>query len=181
MTNLEIPIISENSISTSRNSSQGDFSLSGVIAIDLSTKDNRNFRARTILDSGSGTNFISKEILPYIRYDKLDSEGLVVTGINDTKASTHDLVRIYLVSKECQQKSIKCYVMPEMINYDISKNMLKTMLDECKIMPKFKNPLEQTIDHEEGVSIVLGPGAIRDISYTPPSWYGQYTVDHTYF
>ncbi|CAL4110922.1 unnamed protein product, partial [Meganyctiphanes norvegica] len=118
MTNLEIPIISENSISTSRNSSQGDFSLSGVIAIDLSTKDNRNFRARTILDSGSGTNFISKEILPYIRYDKLDSEGLVVTGINDTKASTHDLVRIYLVSKECQQKSIKCYVMPEMINYD---------------------------------------------------------------
>ena len=54
------------------------------------------------------TNFISKEVLPHIKYDKLETEGLTIAGINVTQRKEHELVKIYIDKEECPTKTIKC-------------------------------------------------------------------------
>ena len=101
--------------------SQGDFSVSGVIIMDLKGVTENKFKARVLLDSGAGTNFISKEILPHIKYDKLESEGLIVSGINTTQENKHELIKIYLDNKECPVEYLKCYVLENLIEYELDK------------------------------------------------------------
>ena len=72
-------------------------------------------------------------------------------------------------------------MLPKLIEYEINKNKLKQLIEECKDVEGLQNPLEQKVDHKGGVSIVLSPGATRDISWGPPIWYGKYTIDRTYF
>ena len=160
---------------------KGDFSICGLIVMDIEGKTGRNFKARTLLDSGAGTNFISEEILPEIKCEKIETECLTVSGINTTQSKKHDLVKININNQNCPIKQIKCYVLPKLIEYEIKKNQLKQLMDECKDVEELQNPLEQKVDHKGGVSIVLSPGAIRDISWGPPIWYGNYTIDRTYF
>ena len=180
-TSLQITSETENPIEVNKKASQGDFSLSGVIMLNLISKTGGKFKARTLLDSGAGTNFISSKILPYLKYDNIDSEGLVVTGINSTSSKKHDLINIHLNSRECPVKQVKYYVLPELIEYEVNKIELKQMLEECKSISDLKDPFGQEADHKEGISIVIGPGATRDISYAPPLWHGKYTIDRTYF
>ena len=90
-----------------------------------------------------------------------DSEGLVVTGINSTSNKKHDLIRVYLNSKECPVKNVKCYVLPSLIDYELNKTELSQMIKECKNIRGFKDPFNQEADHKEGISIVLGPGAMH--------------------
>ena len=160
---------------------QGDFSISGIVIMDIISKSNKKFKAKTILDTGAGTNFISKEILPLIKYESIKTEGLKIAGINSTQEKIHELVKIYLDKDSCPIKYLKCYVLPDLIEYKLKEDKIKEMIQDCKDMPGFINPLEKKIDHREGISIVIGPGAIRDISYAPPIWYGKYTIDRTYF
>ena len=160
---------------------QGDFSVSGIIVMDIKSKTNNKFKARTILDTGAGTNFISKDILPYIKHDLIKKESLKITGINSTKEKEHDLIKIYIDKEDCPIKELKCYILPNLIKYEVKEDKMKEIIQECKNMPGFVNQLEKNISHEQGISIVIGPGAIRDISCAPPIWYGKYTIDRTYF
>merc|ERR1712106_1113241 len=109
------------------NDSRGDFSTGGVIVMDLINNTGGKFKARTLLDTGSGTNFISKELLSKVKYEKLESEGLTITGINTTKSNKHDLVEIYLDNEHCPIKNLKCYVLEDLIEYDLNKDKLRQM------------------------------------------------------
>ena len=180
MTGIEISS-ERDTVTTSENGSQGDFSTGGVIIMDLMSNSGGKFKVRTLLDTGSGTNFISKELLSKIKYEKLVPEGLTITGINTTQSNKHDLVEIYLANKNCVTKNLKCYVLPDLIEYDLNKDKLKQMILECRTLPEFQDPFQQEIGHREGIGIVLSPGAIRDISYAPPIWHGKYTIDRTFF
>ena len=181
VTGLQISSQRENVETFNNKISQGDFSLSGIIMMNLLNTSQGIFKARTIIDSGAGTNFISRKILPHIKYESLDSEGLAVTGINSKTNKKYELIKIYLNNKECPVKHIRCYVLPDLIEYEIINEELKQMIEECKNIKGFNDPLSQVADHKEGISIVLGPGATRDISYAPPLWHGKYTIDRTYF
>ena len=167
--------------STKGKESQGDFSTGGVVVMDLVDNHGGKFKVRTLLDTGSGTNFISKELLPKIKYGKLVPEDLTITGINTTASNQHELVEIYLANELCATKNLKCYVLPDLIEYDLNKDKLRQMIQECKSLPEFQDPFEQQIGHREGIGIVLSPGAIRDISFAPPIWHGRYTIDRTFF
>ena len=59
-------IESISSYQTSLSPISGDFHVSGLIIIPLLSKNNSKFKARSLLDSGSGTNFVSKEICLFI-------------------------------------------------------------------------------------------------------------------
>ena len=62
VTGLEISSQMENVETFNDKISQGDFSLSGIIMMNLINTSQGKFKARTIIDSGAGTNFISRKI-----------------------------------------------------------------------------------------------------------------------
>ena len=160
-TNLEIA--SKTEIKNDKEEPKGDFSISGIIVMELESKTNDKFKVRTLLDSGAGTNFISQEILPHIKYETLKLENLIVSGINSKQKKEHQLIQISLVNENCSVKHIKCYVLPDLIEYSINEDKMKEMILECKNLQNFKNPFQQTNNHKEGIGIVLSPGATRDI------------------
>ena len=137
--------------------------------------------ARALLDSGSGSNFISAELLPLLDYVKIGVNNLRLAGINSTQEDLCELVKVHLASNECPVKTIKCYVRPGRFSYKVNLKSYKKMVLECEVLPNFVDPLEQIVDHAEGLAMILGPGAIRDISREPPKYFKSYLVDHTYF
>ena len=171
-TNLEIASKTEIKYDK-KEESQGDFSVSGIIVMELENKIKGKFKVRTLLDSGAGTNFISQEILPHIKYETLKLENLIISGINSKQEREHKLIQISLANNNCPVKHIKCYVLPNLIEYNINEKKIQEMIKECKDLQNFKDPFKQTISHKEGIGIVLSPGATRDISYAPPIWHGK--------
>ena len=166
---------------TSVTAETGDFHVSGLVMINLLGKNNLNFKTRTLLDTGSGTNFVSSDILSKLKYDHITTKDLKVTGINSTETKKYDLVRIFIDCENCPVKSIRCYTIPGFPSYSIDKSAFNQIILECKQLPNLSNPLANEADHGEGIGLILGPGTIRDISEKPPSYYKSYLVDHTFF
>ena len=81
---------------TSVTAETGDFHVSGLVMINLLGKNNSKFKTRTLLDTGSGTNFLSLDILSKLKYDHITTKDLKVTGINSTDTKKYDLVRIFI-------------------------------------------------------------------------------------
>ena len=79
---------------TSVTAETGDFHFSGLVMVNLKGKNDSNFKTRTLLDTGSGTHFVSSEILPYLNYEYITTKEMKITGINSTEIKTYDLVKI---------------------------------------------------------------------------------------
>ena len=162
-------------------SEEGDFHASGIIIVPLKGKNNSVFKARAILDSGAGTNFVSKDILPYLNYEHLSKRSMRVTGINSTENRSYDLVRIFISDKDCPIRDIKCFTLPGTIRYSINKNAYNSFLLDCVDLPNFNDPFIASTDHGQGLGLILGPGVIKDISLRNPTLHNSHLVDHTFF
>ena len=164
---------------------QGDFHLSGLVIATLKNKGTENspYRVRAILDSGAGTNFISETILPHIKHEYLATKTLNVTGINSSENKNMKLVKVFIDNEYSQDRYIKCYTIPSMINFNINEDNLrkfyKQFVDSCA--PKGTPVPQVTADHGKGIGLVLGPGTIRDISIGNPKYINEYLVDFTIF
>ena len=161
-------------MTASKDIEQGDFSVCGMIVMDLKGKHEAGVKARALLDSGSGSNFISSDLLPFLDYEKIGVSNLRLAGINTTQENLCELVKIKLANNACPVKTIKCYVRPGIFSYKVKPNSYKKMMEECDKLPEFLDPLEQTVDHAAGLALILGPGAIRDISREPPRYFPSY-------
>ena len=104
-----------------------------------------------------------------------------VTGINSAESKPYDLVEIFLFGDECPIKSFKCYVLPGIMKYNLDIKSYDSFMTDCKDLPNFVDPLRAETDHGEGLGLILGPGAIGDISADNPSYYKSHLVDHTYY
>ena len=77
------------------------------------------FKARALLDSGSGTNFVAGEILHKLAYTSLKSENITISGINATETRNAALIIVTFFDKGCPVRHMKCYVIPGMISFAI--------------------------------------------------------------
>ena len=68
----------------SNNASQAEVSLSPTIIFPLINERGQSFRVRTLLDPGSGTNWIVKDLLSKVSYTKVGSEVLEVVTFSDS-------------------------------------------------------------------------------------------------
>ena len=93
---------------------QGDFHLSGLVIATLRNKNVNNspYKVRAILDSGAGTNFMSKTILPYVKHEYLATKTLNITGINSSENKHMKLVKVFIDNEYSQDLHIKCYTIP---------------------------------------------------------------------
>ena len=53
------------------------------------------YRVRALLDSGSGVNWIAKEILPYVEYVNMATTTLKVNHFGGTNINGYRLVQVY--------------------------------------------------------------------------------------
>ena len=149
----------------------GDFSVCGMVVLNILDRQRNQFRARALLDSGSGTNFVSDRLLPFLDFEKIGSRELVISGINTTQKVKYDLVKLFIFDDDCPVKTIRCYVIPGLLNYKVNKERYRRMIDECQPLQGFTDPLRQSVDHEGDLGIILGPGAINDISRDSPYYF----------
>ena len=166
----------ESSVATTH----GDFHMSGIILVDLIGKTNSNFKVRTLLDSGAGTNFIEAELLPHIKHECISTQGLEVSGINTKTVMSVDLVRVFINNTDCPVKTLLCYARKGKLEYKVNNSAVNKLFGKCDL-PNFTNPLEARADNGNGLGLILGPGAIRDISISPPQFHNDCMVDNTYF
>ena len=134
-----------------------------------------------MLDSGAGTNFVSSEILPNLSYEYLATKSMKVTGINATESKSYDLVKIFIIEDTCPVKHFKCYVLPGIMQYNVNKSAYSSFMMDCHDLPGFSDTLKTQVSHENGLGLILGPGAIRDISFRTPTFFGSHLIDHTFF
>ena len=158
-----------------------DFSASGMVILDLKSKQRQKYRARALLDSGAGTNFVAGDVLRHLDFEILNSSNISVSGINTTQTGKYDLVLLKMDNEECPTKYIKCYTLPGMLRYNVSTDLYEAMMHDCAELPGFTDPLKKFADHGGGLGLILGPGAIRDISIDSPIYFKSYLVDRTYF
>ena len=152
-----------------------------MVVIPLVGKDGSTYNVRALLDSGSGSNFICKDILPHLDYEYLATKQMKVTGINTTEKRTYDLVNVSIANTDCPVKKFKCYTLPNIVKYQVDKKVYNALMSDCIDLPNFSDPLKFKTEHGEGFGLILGPGAIGDISAKSPTYFKSYLVDHTFF
>ena len=158
---------------------QGDYHLSGLVIIPLVGKGTAPYKVRTILDSGSGTNFISECILPHVKHEYLATKCLTVTGINSSEKRSHKLVRIFI--SNTNSFSIKCYTLPSILEFSVNKASYGKILEECSDIPEIKIPLKVCADHGKGIGLVLGHGTIKNIRADEPNIRNSYLENRSMF
>ena len=94
-------------INTSR---EAETSISPTLIIPVLAHNGRYFKVRTLLDSGSGTNWITKAVLNRVKHTVKGKNGLQVYTFNGTIRQKFTLVEIYFHDDKGQIKNIMCYV-----------------------------------------------------------------------
>ena len=92
------------------NSNKDVMSISPTLIVPLITNDNRSFKVRTLLDSGSGTNWIVKNLLQYVQHTVKGSELMEVHTFHGAVRKKYPLVEVYYQDPYNTTHSIMCYV-----------------------------------------------------------------------
>ena len=85
-------------------------SISPTVIIPLYTGTNNPFKVRTLLDSGSGTNWVVKSVLKYVSHTKIRTEFMEVHTFHGSVKKKYDLVEIYYIDNQNNTQPIVCYV-----------------------------------------------------------------------
>ena len=138
-----------------------EISLSPTIVMPLLTTNNKPYTIRTLLDSGSMTNWIAKELLNKVKYTSKGHTLLEVFTMTGKIQKRFQLVEVYYNHKD-KNENLMCYVhsdftkhitvkgLPEHIkcNSDVTQEQFEQIID----------PATPDVDHRDislGIGIIL--------------------------
>ena len=104
-------------------------SISPTVIIPLQTGSATPFKVRTLLDSGSGTNWIAESLLKYVSHAKRGSQVMEVHTFHGSVKKRHSLVEVYYKDMQNNTQSIMCYVHDSYIRH-IKLNMADFILGQ---------------------------------------------------
>ena len=107
---------------------QAEVSLSPTIIFPLLDDNEKFFKIRTLLDPGSGTNWIVRDILNKVSYSKVGSEVLEVVTFSDTVKRKFNLVEVYYRNEHQEKLALRCYVIDEYTRHIAVKGMLSHII-----------------------------------------------------
>ena len=151
-------------------------SISPTIIIPLHTESGIPFKVRTLLDSGSGTNWIVKSLLKYVRHTKIRTELMEVHTFHGTVKKKYQLVEIYYTDNQNNTQPITCYVHDSYVRH-IQINMANYILGQqgnCApftIPGPLADPGDTQVSHgfeSQGVGLVLSPASTNKIRTADP-------------
>ena len=153
----------------SNNASQAEVSLSPTIIFPLINERGQCFRVRTLLDPGSGTNWIVKDLLSKVSYTKVGSEVLEVVTFSDTVKRKFHLVEVYYHNEKQEKVALRCYVIDDYTRHIAVKGMLSHIvtnsLDSHELFKYMIDPASDSIDHKTnpGIGMILCSSSINKI------------------
>ena len=151
-------------------------SISPTLIIPLHTESGIPFKVRTLLDSGSGTNWIVKSLLKYVRHTKIRTELMEVHTFHGTVKKKYQLVEIYYTDSQNNIQPITCYVHDSYVRH-IQINMANYILGQqgnCApftIPGPLADPGDTQVSHgfeSQGVGLVLSPASTNKIRTADP-------------
>ena len=153
-------------------SQQAEVSLSPSIIIPLLTgeKEKKFFRVRTLLDSGSGTNWIVMSLLKHIEYTVKGSERLEVITFSGTVYKKFLLVEVLYPTPGGRAANLICYAHDSFTKHVAVKGMTEYVRSEAKIesdlLSKLADPATMETDHNDlsqGTGLILCSASINKI------------------
>ena len=155
------------------NSGKDVFSISPTLIIPLTTNGDRPFKVRTLLDSGSGTNWIVKNILQHVQHTVKGSELMEVHTFHGAVRKRYPLVEIYYQDEQQVTQSIMCYVHDAYVRH-IHINLTSYIQSKYNTLDPFwinnlTDPGDPRVDHgfeSQGVGMVLSPATTNKLRTT---------------
>ena len=153
-------------------SQQAEVSLSPSIIIPLLTgeKEKKFFRVRTLLDSGSGTNWIVMSLLKHIEYTVKGSERLEVITFSGTVYKKFLLVEVLYPTPGGRAANLICYAHDSFTKHVAVKGMTEYVRSEAKIesdlLSRLADPATMETDHNDlsqGTGLILCSASINKI------------------
>ena len=90
-----------------------EISVTPSVVVPIIGCNNNIYKVRTMLDSGSESNWVSKDILPFIKFSKISTIRLNVKHFNGSTPQKFDLVQVYIAKQfqdagrsECESVSV---------------------------------------------------------------------------
>ena len=151
-------------------------SISPTVIIPLQTGSNTPFKVRTLLDSGSGTNWIAESLLKYVSHAKRGSQVMEVHTFHGCVKKRHSLVEVYYKDMQNNTQSIMCYVHDSYIRH-IQLNMadfIQGQRGKCApftLPGPLADPGDPKVSHgheSQGVGLVLSPATINKLRTVDP-------------
>ena len=150
-------------------------------------KGDGGYRVRTLIDSGSGSCWITKAILSKINYTVIGHKQLRVRTFGKEVVGRYKIVQIYFESAHTKY-AVRCYVIENFLKHILVKGLKdylrqNTELSE-EVISRIVDPTED-VDHEEGTGLVLSHEELSLITKETGSRLcipeQQLILDDTYF
>ena len=151
-------------------------SISPTVIIPLQTPLESTFQVRTLLDSGSGTNWIVKSLLKHVRHTKRGSEVMEVYTFHGAVRKSYPRVEVYYKDQENHIHSIMCFVHDSYIRH-IQLKMADYILGERQNCRPFSlpgplsDPGDPNVGHgyeSQGIGLVLCSASTNKIRTPDP-------------
>ena len=153
--------IVQNLVSTS---TSAEISLSPTIIMPLITDDpnKKIYRVRTLMDSGSGTNWITLSLLKYLSHTVKGSEMLEVVTFGGTIKNKFPLVEVLYPLPNGKSANIMCYAHDSFTRHVAVKGMVDYVCKETKtnldLLQNLSDPASMETDHgniSQGIGLIL--------------------------
>ena len=168
--NVKVATVARNILSSVISPVEAEVSLSPTIIIPLITNDRGNYRVRTLLDSGSGTNWIVASILKNIAFTVKGSEVLEVATFSGVMRKKYPLVEVLYPLPNGKTANLMCYANSDFTRHIAAKGMVghikKNSKIEERILSELADPASQEIDHgklSQGIGLILCSSSINKI------------------
>ena len=164
------PALQQPGVNNYINSGKDVMSMSPTLIVPLVTNGDKPFKVRTLLDSGSGTNWIVKNILQYVQHTIKGSELMEVHTFHGAVRKKYPLVEIYYQDLHNVTQSIMCYVHDSYVRH-IHLNLTNYIQSKYNNsqpfwINKLSDPGDPRVDHgfeSQGVGMVLSPATTNKL------------------
>ena len=150
---------------------EADISLLPTVIIPMvSTSKGKQYRVRTLLDSGSMTNWISKGVLEMLKYTIKGNDLLELNTMTGTVQKRFQLVEVYYLHKNIEY-NVTCYVHEDFTKYVTVRGLPEYIKNNSNLtqeqLSKIIDPASKNIDHKNislGIGMILCNSVINKIS-----------------
>ena len=152
------------------NSMEAEVSLSPTIFIPLISNNDGTFKVRTLLDPGSGTNWIVVSLLKFVKHTVKGSETLEVVTFSGSIRKRFPLVELLYKLPNGKAANIMCYVNDNYTRHIAPKGMLDYIIKKAKtkhsIFSNLVDPASLEADHgrdNQGIGLILCSSSINKL------------------
>ena len=134
-------------------SKEAETSISPVLIVPVLTNDGRYFKVKTLLDSGSTTNWITRKVLHKVKHKIKGNKTLAVFTFGGQIKKSFPLAEIYTHDDKSKVNKIMCYVQDEYTEHVTVDNICSYIdfnhTTPYKLSKPIVNPSSVEVDHTD--------------------------------